>query len=95
MCGICGKITLNIDVDENLIRKMCKVLNHRGPDDEGVYVFRNKRQAVNGKVSVGLGHRRLSIIGRAESCLTKAYLYGLILDRYVKGVYKWFQRILF
>ncbi len=62
MCGICGKITLNIDVDENLIRKMCKVLNHRGPDDEGVYVFRNKRQAVNGKVSVGFGHRRLSII---------------------------------
>ena len=31
---------------------MCSVLEHRGPDDEGVYV----------KGNVGLGHRRLSIL---------------------------------
>jgi asparagine synthetase B (glutamine-hydrolysing) len=39
MCGICGKISLNGDVSEELIRKMCGVLTHRGPDDEGVWVL--------------------------------------------------------
>ncbi|MDI7258451.1 MAG: asparagine synthase (glutamine-hydrolyzing) [Thermodesulfobacteriota bacterium] len=54
MCGICGK--LNYDaawpVEEGLIRRMCSVLVHRGPDDEGVYT----------DGPIGLGHRRLSII---------------------------------
>ncbi len=39
MCGICGKISLNGDVSEELIRKMCGVLTHREPDDEGVEVL--------------------------------------------------------
>lgn len=54
MCGICGKIYHAADkkVDEALVKKMSSVLNHRGPDDEGVYVKRN----------VGLGHKRLSIL---------------------------------
>ena len=52
MCGICGKISFNRDVSEELIRKMCGTLTHRGPDDEGVYV----------KGGIGLGHRRLAII---------------------------------
>ena len=38
MCGICGKVDLSGVVNENLIRKMCEVLEHRGPDSEGVYV---------------------------------------------------------
>jgi asparagine synthase (glutamine-hydrolysing) len=53
MCGICGR--LNFDerpIEATVIQKMCGVLAHRGPDDEGIYL--------NG--SVGLGHRRLSII---------------------------------
>ena len=49
MCGICGFLGLN---DEELLRRMCKVIAHRGPDDEGIYLHEN----------VGLGHRRLSII---------------------------------
>lgn len=54
MCGIVGKYNFqkNIPVDEDLIRKMCSQITHRGPDDEGVYV----------KESIGLGMRRLSII---------------------------------
>ncbi|MCX5887253.1 MAG: asparagine synthetase B, partial [Proteobacteria bacterium] len=54
MCGICGKLNFNKDepVDPGLIRQMCQILSHRGPDDEGMYVQRN----------CGLGHRRLSII---------------------------------
>ncbi|MCM8782060.1 MAG: asparagine synthase (glutamine-hydrolyzing) [Candidatus Omnitrophica bacterium] len=62
MCGICGKISLNSqsDVSEGLIRKMCAMLAHRGPDDEGIYVkeTRNPRS----ETRIGLGHRRLSII---------------------------------
>jgi len=54
MCGICGKIYFDNDnlVDQNIIKKMMKVIRHRGPDDEGMYI--------NGQV--GLGHKRLSII---------------------------------
>lgn len=53
MCGICGKINFNSEpIDSKLIHSMAEVLNHRGPDDMGVYVNGN----------VGLGHKRLSII---------------------------------
>lgn len=54
MCGICGKFNFNRNesVDQRLIQRMCRILSHRGPDDEGVYVKKN----------CGLGHRRLSII---------------------------------
>lgn len=53
MCGICGKINLNGEsVDEALLKRMASSLSHRGPDDEGIYI----------KGSIGLGHRRLSII---------------------------------
>ena len=54
MCGICGK--LNFDrqtpVDQGILRQMMAVMQHRGPDGQGVYVSE----------SVGLGHVRLSII---------------------------------
>jgi asparagine synthase (glutamine-hydrolysing) len=49
MCGIAGFIGLS---DRALLKKMCDVLKHRGPDDEGFYL----------DVGVGLGVRRLSII---------------------------------
>ncbi|MGD2109245.1 MAG: asparagine synthase (glutamine-hydrolyzing) [Phycisphaerae bacterium] len=49
MCGICGYIGLN---DESLLVQMTEMLTHRGPDDHGY--FKDE--------SVGLGHRRLSVI---------------------------------
>lgn len=53
MCGIAGKYSLNSEpVKRALLAEMTRSLSHRGPDGEGLYV--------NG--SVGLGHRRLSII---------------------------------
>jgi asparagine synthase (glutamine-hydrolysing) len=54
MCGICGKLYHEGDrkVDKELVHRMASLLNHRGPDDEGVYV----------KDNAGLGHKRLSII---------------------------------
>jgi len=54
MCGIGGKLNFNRHepVDQNLIRKMMTVIQHRGPDGSGEFV----------SGPVGLGHRRLSII---------------------------------
>ena len=61
MCAICGIIDWGRrrgEVRESLIRKMCQVVRHRGPDDEGIHVD----QSGEGRISLGLGHRRLSII---------------------------------
>jgi asparagine synthase (glutamine-hydrolysing) len=52
MCGICGVFSFEGPVERELIARMCDIMKHRGPDDAGLYV--------NG--SMGLGHRRLSII---------------------------------
>ena len=57
MCGICGIISTGV-VDEQVIKSMASVLHHRGPDDEGFYI----NNAETSNVSVGLGHKRLSII---------------------------------
>ena len=60
MCGICGKLQFNpTPIDARLLRKMCRSLSCRGPDDEGIYVSHPENP---GTCSVGLGHRRLSII---------------------------------
>jgi asparagine synthase (glutamine-hydrolysing) len=48
MCGISG---FNWE-DKDLVRRMIKVLNHRGPDSNGLFVDRG----------VSFGHNRLSII---------------------------------
>lgn len=55
MCGIVGKLNLeeNQPVRHELIRQMMDQIIHRGPDGEGEYC----------SGPVGLGHRRLSIIG--------------------------------
>ncbi len=54
MCGIAGTINYyeKRNVSKKLLEKMVSMLEHRGPDDIGLYV----------KGSVGLGIRRLSII---------------------------------
>lgn len=52
MCGICGIFGLE---DKSLVRRMCQILAHRGPDDDGFFFDKN----------IGLGHRRLSIIDLA------------------------------
>jgi asparagine synthase (glutamine-hydrolysing) len=54
MCGICGQLNADPDkpADEDLIRQMCVVIAHRGPDDEGVWA----------EGPIGLGQSRLAII---------------------------------
>ena len=54
MCGIVGIVSGRSDqaIDAGQIRKMCRSIVHRGPDEEGIYAVGN----------VGLGMRRLAII---------------------------------
>jgi asparagine synthase (glutamine-hydrolysing) len=52
MCGICGIISKNNNLEFEDIKKMNDLLIHRGPDDEGFYIENN----------IALAMRRLSII---------------------------------
>ena len=53
MCGICGIIRFdNKPVNEAHIHEMMRIMKHRGPDDEGVFI----------KDNIGLGFVRLSIL---------------------------------
>ncbi|SHK97228.1 asparagine synthase (glutamine-hydrolyzing) [Flavobacterium xanthum] len=54
MCGINGILHLQSQkkVDERLLIKMRDSLEHRGPDDKGLFIDNN----------IGFGHRRLSIL---------------------------------
>jgi asparagine synthase (glutamine-hydrolysing) len=73
MCGICGEINfLDQGVNPETIKRMCRVLVHRGPDDGGI-VLMNGHEFVEVKhplesnvygkpFEIALGHRRLSII---------------------------------
>lgn len=51
MCGICG-FTHAQPKDAQVLKNMCDIMAHRGPDGEGAYL-------ANG---IALGHRRLSLI---------------------------------
>jgi asparagine synthase (glutamine-hydrolysing) len=57
VCGIAGILAVGgaARVDPGELRRMCDVIRHRGPDDEGLHV----------EGPVGLGMRRLSIIDLA------------------------------
>ncbi|MFV5689030.1 asparagine synthase (glutamine-hydrolyzing) [Flavobacterium sp. ZT3R25] len=54
MCGINGILHLQLQkkIDERILTKMRDSLEHRGPDDKGLFIENN----------IGFGHRRLSIL---------------------------------
>jgi asparagine synthase (glutamine-hydrolysing) len=55
MCGIAGIIKLNkTKIDIKTIKNMTNIIQHRGPDAEGIWLNSDK--------TIGFGHRRLSII---------------------------------
>jgi asparagine synthase (glutamine-hydrolysing) len=69
MCGISGVISKNI-ISTSLIKKMNDRIEHRGPDEEG-FLFGGvinhdiqieKSVIIDFPFSIGLGHRRLSIV---------------------------------
>ncbi|MEW6354946.1 MAG: asparagine synthase (glutamine-hydrolyzing) [Planctomycetota bacterium] len=74
MCGICGDVTWSpkYNLDEVLLQRMCRLMVHRGPDDEGIFLAAWK------KGTVALGNRRLSIIDIAGGRQPMANEDGLI-----------------
>lgn len=56
MCGISGFVDFNKNTDLPTLQKMNRMLAHRGPDGEGYAQYQTNT------ASIGLGHRRLSII---------------------------------
>ena len=59
MCGIAGFVChMGESGLPYILRAMAGTMEHRGPDDEGFY----DSNTLDGKYSVGLAHRRLSII---------------------------------
>jgi len=61
VCGIAGIYNVNnsSEVSEKTLVKMRDTLIHRGPDDEGIYISKDKK--------VGFGFRRLSIIDLSKA----------------------------
>ena len=57
MCGICG-FTQATSADAPVLKAMCDIMAHRGPDGEGQYL--------DAESGVALGHRRLSLIDLAN-----------------------------
>jgi asparagine synthase (glutamine-hydrolysing) len=59
MCGIVGQVNFSESnkIDEKLLIQMRDTLNHRGPDDAGIYIYKN----------VGIAFRRLSIIDLSKN----------------------------
>lgn len=56
MCGICGFTGASECADDRaIVKAMCDVMAHRGPDGEGIYIADG----------IALGHRRLSLIDLA------------------------------
>jgi len=61
VCGIAGIYNTDnsLEVSEKTLVKMRDTLIHRGPDDEGIYISKDKK--------VGFGFRRLSIIDLSKA----------------------------
>jgi asparagine synthase (glutamine-hydrolysing) len=54
MCGIVGILSQRSDAEGDVLARMRDAMVHRGPDDAGLWIASDR--------SVGLGHRRLSIV---------------------------------
>ena len=61
MCGIAGFIDFHKKSTTSNIQSMIEPLNHRGPDGEGVSLFKSKNAII------GFGHKRLSIIDLSQA----------------------------
>ena len=80
MCGITGIFNRKGDkVDANVLDQMTDRLEHRGPDGRGTYIFEN----------VGLGHRRLSIIGLSDGAQPMSNEDGAVWVTYNGEIYNY------
>jgi asparagine synthase (glutamine-hydrolysing) len=73
MCGIAGFIDFNRKTTEDVLARMACAIPHRGPDGQGVYY------TSAGNATIGLGHRRLSIIDLSTAASQPMHYDGLHL----------------
>ena len=59
MCGLSGFLGNSVQHPEQVLKKMTDTIEHRGPDDEGLWCDRS--------AGIALGHRRLSIIDVSQA----------------------------
>ena len=59
MCGFVGYINLGKDFDKDVLQSMALTINHRGPDNMGIWFDK--------KVGLGIAHNRLSIIDTSHN----------------------------
>jgi len=71
MCGITGFIDFKRRSSEDILTRMSNAIAHRGPDGEGTFFV----EATNN--SLGLGHRRLSIIDLSSAANQPMHFDGL------------------
>jgi asparagine synthase (glutamine-hydrolysing) len=71
MCGIAGFIDFKNVSSEEILFSMVGAVSHRGPDGQGVYF------KVTNDATIGLGHRRLSIIDLSHAADQPMYFDGL------------------
>jgi asparagine synthase (glutamine-hydrolysing) len=71
MCGIAGFIDFKKQTTEDTLAEMACALSHRGPDGQGVYY------SSSNEATIGLGHRRLSIIDLSSAANQPMHYDGL------------------
>jgi asparagine synthase (glutamine-hydrolysing) len=73
MCGIAGFVDFKRQTTEETLAAMACAVEHRGPDGQGIF-YTNTAYA-----SIGLGHRRLSIIDLSSAANQPMHFDGLHL----------------
>ncbi|MBI4835411.1 MAG: asparagine synthase (glutamine-hydrolyzing) [Planctomycetes bacterium] len=104
MCGIAGIVSLNNKpVDAEALGRMTDIVRHRGPDGEGFLLFGSSGNRIidkssdlsvykNTSWSVGLGHRRLSIIDLTDAgCQPMSYSNGKLWIIHNGEVYNYIE----
>lgn len=81
MCGICGYVSNSIILEEQVLQQMNKVMQHRGPDANGIVTFKDNAPFCS------LGHVRLSIIDLAGGAQPMCNEDGTIWITYNGEVY--------
>lgn len=81
MCGICGYVSNKLIVEDHVLQKMNSVMQHRGPDGNGVIAFKDCSPFC------AFGHVRLSIIDLAGGAQPMCNEDGTIWITYNGEVY--------
>ena len=95
MCGIAGKIYFNNqEVEGSELLLMSKKIEHRGPDDEGIYISKDRKAGlVNRRLAIidlsSKGHQPMQFKGRYWITFNgEIYNYQIEKEKLEKGGYK-------